>query len=627
MKNEDLNKINITSPNLLDERLAVLKRLFPDLFDGNGNLSEKELKDLLSGYTTPQVEKFTFEWGGKSASKKLAFTPSKATLVPVKNRSINFDESQNIIIEGDNLHVLKLLQYSYTDKIKCIYIDPPYNTGKDFIYPDNYRETEKEYWEKNGQVHDGIKLDSNFESNGRLHSSWLSMMQSRLLLAKRLLRNDGVIFVSIDDNEVHNLRKLLDEVFGVENFLAMFLWKSRQTTDSRKASRISTDHEYIIAYAKDYMETCLKGNHIDITKYTNPDNDPRGDWASIDLSVQATKDQRPNQFYDIIDPVTGNVYPPNPNRVWSKSKDVVDRMIKEGRILFPSKLEGRPREKKFLADLNSETTGFSTWLDNKIVGYTTNGTRDLSELFGDRIFDFPKPIQLLEELFKQATDESDIILDFFAGSGTTGHAVMQLNKDDHKNRRFILVQIPEYTEIDSEMYKAGFKTISDITIERVKKAGEVISKEDDAVDTGFKLFKQTYSHFPENTWKPDSTKTNEENQKAFKEYLDNSKVRSLKLFNDFEFEPVLYEILLKQGFELTFEIVKSEKFNKNEVYKAKDSEKETLICLDQLLEQVTVDELIENHTKDRFICIENALDTTNKWKLSKALGKNLEVVG
>lgn len=621
MINEDLNKINKTSPNLLDERLAELKRLFPDLFDGNGNLNDKELKDLLSEYTTPQVEKFTFEWGGKSASKKLAFTPSKATLVPDKERSVNFDDTQNLIIEADNLHALKLLQTAYANKVKCIYIDPPYNTGKDFIYSDNYRETEREYWEKNGQVHDGVKLDSNAEANGRLHSNWLSMMQSRLLLARKLLKDDGVIFVSIDDNEVHDLRKLMDEVFGEENYIANIVWK--HTMQSKNDERhFSRQYNNILVFSKstDLQDFKFPRTDEHNKNYSNPDEDPKGSWRSGDVR---SPNPRPSLKFDIQTPSGKIIHAPDNG--WRWSEESIKEKIASGEIIF-SQDETKIIRKIYLD--NQEGRVPENFWDGAYFGTTRDANREIKELFdGKAFFDTPKPVKLLYKIFQLTTSADDLVMDFFAGSGTTAHALMELNKDDGGNRKYIIVQIPEYTDENTEAYNAGLKKISDITIERVIRAGKIIFAEDPRVDTGFKVFRQTYSHFSENTWRPDPNKSNEENQKSFSEYLEKSKARSLKLFDDFEFEPILYEILLKQGFELTLSIEKRDTFKQNEVFKVKDGEKETLICLDQSLKQDTVDELIANHTKDRFICIENALNTTNKWKLSKALGKNLEVVG
>jgi len=619
-KDIDLPKVNKTSPNLLVGRLNDLKRLFPDLFDGEGNLNETELKNLISEYNNPQVEKFTFEWAGKASSKKLAFKPSKATLTPNKERSIDFENTENLIIEGDNLEVLKLLQKSYYEKVKCIYIDPPYNTGNDFIYTDDYTESKKAYWEKNGQVQDGVKMDSNTESNGRLHSNWLDMMQSRLLLARKLLREDGVIFVSIDDNEGHNLRKLLDEVFGGENFVAQFIWKSRQNVDSRSLNGVSNDHEYILCYFKS-NENRLRGREIDKSKYKNTDNDPRGDWMNSALDGIATKDKRPNLHYTIVNPETNISYNPNPANGWRFQMSTMDKLMKERRLLWPKNNKSKPRFKRYLNELGSHFTGFSSILS---ADFTLKGTRELRDLMEMETLKFPKPASLMKTIIEQASNGNDIVLDFFAGSGTTAHAVMDLNKEDGDNRKFILIQLPEYTDEKSEAYKAGYKRISDITIERVKRAGERIKKEKRDVDTGFKVFSLTHSNFRENTWKSDSNLTEKENIKVFQAYLN--KADQPSLFEDANKpESIITEVALKQGYPLNFTFKKLNDFDKNTVYRIKGDSKEMLLCLDKTIHDDTVDQLLE--FKDvKFICQKIALNTTHRWKLNKQFGKNLEVI-
>jgi len=472
--------IQHTSLDIAAENRAQLKQLFPTVFtetrNDQGELTEsidfEKLKAELGTFSDTfesRRERYGMEWPGKKEALHLIQTLSSATLKPCRAESVNFDTTENLFIEGDNLEVLKLLQTSHYGKVKMIYIDPPYNTGKEFIYPDNFSESLETYLEYAGLIDgEGKKFSTNTANEGRFHTKWLNMMYPRLYLARNLLRDDGVIFISIDDNEVSNLRKMCDEIFGEENQFGIFLWKRRQNPDSRNQSNISPDHEYVIAYAKNSSVELL-GVDIDTAKYQNPDNDSRGAWASIDLSGLATKEQRPNLHYDIIDPKTAIAYPPNPNRGWSKSKAVVTQMITEGRVLFPKSPEGRPREKNFLNDLKSDITGFSTWLDSKEVGFTTHGTRELTKLFDNKIFDFPKPSRLIKLLVKQTTETDDLILDFFAGSATTAHAVLDLNKQDNGNRKFILVQLPEPCAPESEAFKAGYKTIADIGKERIRR--------------------------------------------------------------------------------------------------------------------------------------------------------------
>ncbi|MCX6244653.1 MAG: site-specific DNA-methyltransferase [Bacteroidetes bacterium] len=497
-----MEKLKMESADLTEQNIDKIAALFPNVIsetkDADGNLKKAInftlLQQILQGDLVDGDECYEFTWAGKKQSIIDGNSPLRKTLRPCPEESKDWDKTENLYIEGDNLEVLKLLQGSYLNSIKMMYFDPPYNTGNDFVYRDNFTAAKDEYEEDVGLFDENEnRLFKNTESNGRFHSDWCSMMYPRLQLARNLLTDDGVIVISIDDGEVNNLIKICVEIFGEENHLATFLWKSRQTTDSRKSTNMSIDHEYIVAFTNRQSVFSLKGNDIDKGKYTNPDNDPRGSWASIDLSVQATRDQRPNQFYEIINPITGISYPANSQRVWSKSKDVVNGMIKENRIIFPDNPSGRPREKKFLSDLRSEITGFSSWLDPKDVGYTTNGTRELSSLFEQRIFDFPKSTKLLCHIINQASTEDSIILDIFSGSATTAHAVMKLNAKDGGSRKFIMVQLPETTDEKSEAYKAGYKNICEIGKERIRKAGEKVKEEaglnGQNLDIGFRVLK------------------------------------------------------------------------------------------------------------------------------------------
>ena len=464
------------SPDVLAQRqaelLALLRQTAPEVLSDN-QLNLEKLKELLGQERIAPAEHYELNWAGKTAARREIQKTSSHTLKPSAN---NPAHAQHMLIEGENLEVLRVLQKSYYGKVKMIYIDPPYNTGNDsFVYPDDYSETLDEYQKRTGEKNAQGYLNKqslwkkNSKESGQYHSAWLSMMYPRLYLARNLLRDDGVIFISIDDNEAANLKLLCDEIFGAELFLGVFQWRRRQTTDTRNYSRVSSDHEYIYAYARDF-ECQLIGKAIDESKYKNPDNDPRGPWASIDLSGLATAAQRPNLHYAIIDPNTGISYPPNPNRGWSKSRDNVEHMILDGRILFPSNPDGRPREKKFLHELQSNVTGFSTWLDSSIVGFNTDGTREISSILGGKFFDFPKPKSLVSILLKQATQSFDsIVLDFFAGSGTTAQAVMELNSEDGGSRQSISVQMPEVLEETSEAYRAGYRTIADITRARIDK--------------------------------------------------------------------------------------------------------------------------------------------------------------
>jgi len=497
----DSSKLSGNSADITEEQKAKLRELFPEVFS-EGKIDWQKLKASL-GEEVELGEQYGLSWKGKSDVFRTIQEPTTKTLKPMRDESVNFDETENVFIEGDNLEALKVLQKAYYGKIKMIYIDPPYNTGNDFVYNDKFAQKRADYEQEAGlRDENGLAtrvdgLRKNSRDGGHYHSDWLNMMYPRLYLARNLLRKDGAIFVSIDDNEVHDLRLIMGEIFGEENFVAQFVWRRRQNADNRNQSRVSTDHEYIIVFARDRESFSLLGKEIDTAKYKNPDNDPRGPWASIDLSGLATKDQRPNLHYSITDPQTGTIYPPNPKRGWSKSAPVVEKMIEEGRILFPKEPSGRPREKKFLNDLQQTVTGFSSWLESERVGFTTDGTRDVSQLFDAKLFDFPKPIKLLETLVNQATtrDGDDIVLDFFSGSGTMAHAVMGLNAVDGGNRKWICIQLPEKVEEGGEAHSAGYVTIADIAKERIRRAAKKITSQKHAIDLGFKVLRLTETSF------------------------------------------------------------------------------------------------------------------------------------
>ena len=482
---------NITASS---KQLEILKQNFPNCFDKNGAFIPHKMAEIVGANDLDlSRESYSLNWLGKSYARLLANENPQTLLKEDKEHNAKEEncESQNLLIRGDNLEVLKHLKNAYSEKIKMIYIDPPYNTGNDgFIYNDDRKFIPEQLATLAGIELDEAKRILEFtQSKSNSHSAWLTFMYPRLYVARELLREDGVIFISIDDNEVAQLKMLCDEVFGEENFVGQFIWQRRQNADNRNQNNVSTDHEYLLCYTRIPLIK-FTGKDIDLTKYKNPDNDTRGNWASIDLSGLATKDQRPNLHYNIIDPNTGNIFPPNPQRGWSKSKSVIEQMIADGLILFPSKPTGRPREKKFLNNLLQTSTGFSTCLSSKNVGFTTNGTRVLSELFDSKLFDFPKPLELLKELIKQTISSDEIILDFFAGSGTTAHAVMALNAEDGGNRRFITVQIDEPTDPKSEAYKAGYETIFDITKARIEKAAAKIKLHNPNYqgNLGFKIF-------------------------------------------------------------------------------------------------------------------------------------------
>ncbi|HHV24393.1 MAG TPA: site-specific DNA-methyltransferase [Methanosarcina sp.] len=624
-------RLDLKSLSIVEDQKSKLKEIFPHIFNED-KIDFDKLRQTLGEEVNEGQELYGMTWPGKSECFKIIQLPSTGTLKPCREESVNFDETENLFIEGDNLEALKILQKSYYGKIKMIYIDPPYNTGKEFIYPDKYSETLDTYLAYTEQANDdGIKFSTNTEADGRFHSKWLNMMYPRLFLARNLLKEDGIIFISIDDHEADNLRKIGDEIFGEENLLGVFQWRRRQRADNRNQSNVSTDHEYIICYAKTDLSKFL-GSEIDISKYHNPDNDPRGPWASIDLSGLATAAQRPNLHYNIVDPETGNVYPPNPSRGWSKSKENVDQMIKEGRILFPKSPSGRPREKKFLKDLNSNFTGFSTCLDSSQVGYTTDGTREVTLLLEGKYFDFPKPTSLISILLKQTTVDNDIILDFFSGSSTTANAVLNLNREDNNSRKFIMIQLPEPCDEASEAFKAGYKTIADIGKQRIRRAikkiedeGKQSSSQTTLFDTdskdnikkldfGFKVFKLDKSNF--NRW-DGSIEVDTTGEKIIKQLqlaIENINPKSSE-------EDILYELLLKSGFSLTTKIEEIELADKK-VYSIENGA--LLICISRELSKEVITEMAKKEPA-RVICLDDGFVgndqlKTNAVQIMKSFG-------
>lgn len=455
------------SPDFNQERLDKLKELFPDLFTSENKLNTEELKKLVEPDSISETERYEFRWFGKSNAKRNAFTPSNATLIYDEERSVNPAESENLIIEGENLEVLKLLSASYREKIKCIYIDPPYNTGKDFVYSDNFTQDKKAYWEDAGIVEDGLKIDTNTETDGRYHSNWLNMMYSRLLVARQLLREDGVIFISIDDNEVHHLRKLAEDVFGENNFVANIIWE-KKFAPQNDAKWFSQNHDFIVCISKNksqWFPNLLERSAELNERYKNLDNDPRGDWTSGDL---LRKDFQKSGSYIITAP-SGKKHSPPTGRSWRFSEQKFNELLDQDRVWFGESGENVPRIKRFLTDVQDGMKVTTIWKFSE-VGHNQEATQELRTIFeGDAFFDTPKPVKLIDRLLKIATSPEDTILDFFSGSGTTGQAVMELNQEDGGNRKFILVQLPEKTDDKSEAYKAGYKKISDITIERNKR--------------------------------------------------------------------------------------------------------------------------------------------------------------
>jgi adenine-specific DNA-methyltransferase len=557
MKRLDADSQELKSADVVAENVERLKEIFPEAFAAEGTLDFDVLKQLLGGQIDEKEERYGLNWHGKRQARQLALTPSTGTLRPCPEESVDWDTTKNIFIEGDNLEVLKLLQKSYAGKVKLIYIDPPYNTGKDFVYPDNFQDNIKNYLELTGQVEGGQKISSNTEASGRFHTDWLNMMYPRIRLCRALLSSQGALFVSCDDSEVSNLRVLLDDAFGPENFVAQFVWKARQFADARAVTNVSTDHEYLLCYAKE-SGFALRGIERDESKFSNPDGDPRGPWMSRSLLGLATKEQRPNLHYDIVEPKTGRRFPPSPTSGWRYSKDKMAALIENGGIIFPPKPDGRPREKKFRCDMNSEFIAFRSVIEGI---HTADGGEAVRALFGANVFSFPKPVELVRRIVAQVAAEGEIVLDCFAGSGTTGHAVMEEVAHDRADRRYILIQLPEPLDIAAADQKLAAELcvtlkrplrLSELTKERLRRAAKRITESDEgiAVDHGFRVFKLASSNIE--PWDPATSDVTGSMEKA----LDNVKP-------DRSADDLLYDVLLKTGLDLcvpieTKEIAKRE---------------------------------------------------------------------
>ena len=489
------------SPDLTARNIEKIAALFPNCVteasDGRGGLKYAVNFDMLKQMLSPDVvegdERYEFTWVGKKAAIAEANKPIRKTLRPCPEESRDWDTTENLYIEGDNLEVLKLLQESYLGKVKMIYIDPPYNTGSDFIYQDDFMRTKEEEEEQMGMFdEEENRLFKNTDTNGRFHSDWCSMMYSRLMLARNVLTEDGVIFISIDDNEQENLKNICDEVLGSKNFIAQLVWE-RAFSPKNDARFISNSHDYVLMYARDITQFTigrLPRTEEANARYANPDNDPRGVWMSSDISV---KTYNAECDYPITAP-SGRVIEPPAGRCWRLSKKAFLERLQDNRIWFGPDGDGVPRIKRFLTDLKHEGMAPTSIMFFKDVGHSQEGAQEVSKLIGGGFFSGPKPQRLMQRLLTLANLNSDsIVLDFFSGSATTAHAVMQLNAEDGGSRKFIMVQLPEPCDEKSEAYKAGYKNICEIGKERIRRAGDKIKAESplttENLDIGFRVLK------------------------------------------------------------------------------------------------------------------------------------------
>ena len=478
-----MDKLEMKTAGLSQENIQKIRELFPNAVtevkkDGKIQLAvdfDVLRQDLSDSLIDVGQERYQMTWPGKRESVVLANASTTDTLRPCREESVDFDNTQNLYIEGDNLTVLKLLRETYLGKVKMIYIDPPYNTGNDFIYKDNFAVKSEEWREQSGDYDgQGNRLVKNLESNGRYHSDWLSMLYPRLRLARDLLTDDGVIFISIDDNEQANLKKICDEVFGESNFIAQIVWERAYAPVNLK-KHFSESHDYIICYAKNLEQAVCNGlprSQEANDRYSNPDNDPRGDWKSSDLSVGPII---ASKVYEIITPSGRKVLPPS-GYCWRLDKKTFEEYKEDNRIWFGENGNNVPSIKRFLSEVKQGITPMTIWKYTE-VGHSQDAAQKLKKLFdGKALFDYPKSVDLIKRCIQLYSEKDSIILDFFSGSATTAHAVMQLNAEDGGNRKFIMVQLPEPCDEKSEAYKAGYKNICEIGKERIRRAGKQIKE-------------------------------------------------------------------------------------------------------------------------------------------------------
>jgi adenine-specific DNA-methyltransferase len=664
---------SIESPNLLQERLTRLKTDFPDLFTNEGQLNPTELLRLTG---QPGREHFDFSWAGKSNAKRKAFTPTTAALRYDETRSVNPDKAGgNTIIEGENLEVLKLLLCAYRGQVKCIYIDPPYNTGNDFVYKDNFKEGERAYWEQTGVTQDGVKMSTNTKSDGRFHSNWLNMIYPRLLVARQLLREDGVIFVSIDDNEVTHLRKVMDEVFGEGNFVACIVWEKTRKNDARF---FSNGHEYMVLYAKNLEhlkdmgvlwrdvkpgapeiiaewrvikarvgETNFEAQQEELRSWyqglpkSHPSKklsryksvDKWGPWRDGDLSWPGEGGEN---YQELIHPIT-SLPCKIPEGGWRYDEAEINRRIKAGLIEYRPDHNQPPFRKSHLIsrpdDLDAEPgdqadedqTAMQV-LGSYLYRQAQVSVKLLKKILGNKSFNNPKDHDILAQYFRyvMADDQSGIVLDFFGGSGSTAHAVLEMNKTDVSNRKYVLVQIPEETEPKSIASKSGFKKISDITIERVKRVIQGYGNNPQPIDAGFKVFTLEKSAFPRSDFAPDPDATEAMQLEALKAFIAD---KEASLFSTLDAQAVRDEVLLKCGFQLNVQLTPIAEVAANQLFRANDQQtppRQAIVCFEPSLDTSTLEWL--GHQKGhRVIVLESALNTTGKWNLHHQLGDGLTV--
>jgi adenine-specific DNA-methyltransferase len=608
-----MEKMRMESMDIVAQNVEKIEKLFPDCIvkinDKNGKLKKVVNFDKLKQNFSTEIldnktEHYEFTWVGKNASRIGANTTTNKTLRPCIEESKDWDNTENLYIEGDNLEVLKLLQNSYFNKVKMIYIDPPYNTGKDFIYIDNFSQLKKEYEDAKGTFdEEGNRLFKNTDTNGRFHSDWCSMIYSRLLLARNLLADDGVIFISIDDNEQENLKKICNEIFGEQNFIDQIIWEKVHT---RKNSAIyfSSSHEYILCYAKRKRENSkdkigFKRNLLprqNTNDYKNPDNDPKGPWKSDPITAH-------NYYsadYTIKKP-NGFIVKKPQDRYWTYSEETINKYIKENRIIW-GEGNAMPTVKRYLSEVQNGLVP-TTLFFREEVGDTSQAKKDLDAIFSEckGIFEYIKPINLIKRLLFIGTNNNDIILDFFSGSATTAHAIMQLNAEDGGKRKFIMVQLPEETDEKSEVFKAGYKNICEIGKERIRRAGEQIKEEaglnGQDLDIGFRVLKLDSSNMKDIYYSAD---------KYDQGMLENMQLNTKEDRTDLD---LLFGCLVDWGLELDKSYTVKE-INGHKVHIYNDGD--LVACFEKDLDMKTIDEIAKLQALRVVFCDNGFIDSATK---------------
>ena len=602
-----MEKLNMQTTDVVDENIKRIGEMFPNCLtevkDEKGRpqvaidfdqLRQELSKNIVEG---PE-ERYQFTWPDKRNAIRLANAPTTDTLRPCREESVDFDNTQNLYIEGDNLQVLKLLRENYLGKVKMIYIDPPYNTGNDFVYNDDFSQSAGEYVHNSGQTdEEGNRLVVNTESNGRFHTDWLNMIYPRLKVAKDLLSEDGVIFISIDDNEQENLKRVAGEVFGAQNFIAQLVWE-RAFSPKNDARFISNSHDYVLMFAKDINHFVI--GRLDRTeeanaRYSNPDNDPRGVWMSSDISVKTYNAE--NDF-----PVTtpsGRVVEPPAGRCWSLSRNAFRERLQDNRIWFGPDGDGVPRIKRFLSELKFEGMAPTSILFYKDVGHSQEGAKEVVALLDKGVFDGPKPVRLLKRLLTLANlQEDSIVLDFFSGSGSTAHALMSFNVEKQKNCKFILVQLPEDT--DQKAKDAGFNTIPEIGKERIRRAGKKIKEESPLttqdLDTGFRVLKLDSSNMQDVYYTP--------------EEFDYRDLFEDNIKQDRTEEDLLFQTMIDLGIELSAKIEQTQIAGKT-VWNVSDGY--LMACFDEAVNETTITEIAKQQPyyfvmRDKSLANDNVAD-------------------